>query len=67
MAVSQMLADPSLQLDPEDPSAGARLPLPYGARLQIHCGPKTFVARIGGQPFNYSLESAASHTQLATA
>ena len=36
------------------------LPLPYGARLRIHCGPSTFVARIGGRPLSESLLPAAS-------
>lgn len=47
MSVAQMLADPSLK----DPAlGGARLPLPNGARLRIHCGPSTFEARVGGPP-----------------
>lgn len=47
MSVAHMLVDPALQ-DPE--LGGARLPLPYGARIRILCGPRTFVARVGGPP-----------------
>jgi hypothetical protein len=63
MTVAQMLADPAL----ERPDGGARLPLPYGARLRIQCGPKTFVARVGGAPLPEAHEPAPRHTQLATA
>lgn len=47
MRVEDMLVDPWLD-DPE--FHGARLPLPFGARLRIECGPRTFVARVGGPP-----------------
>ena len=47
MRVEDMLEDPWLD-DPE--FHGARLPLPFGARLRIECGPRTFVARVGGPP-----------------
>lgn len=63
MTVAQMLADPAL----ERPDGGARLPLPYGARLRIQCGPKTFVARVGGAPLPEAPEPAPGHGQLAPA
>ena len=47
MRVADMLEDPWLD-DPE--FHGARLPLPFGARLRIECGTRTFVARVGGPP-----------------
>ncbi|PRQ03327.1 hypothetical protein ENSA5_17170 [Enhygromyxa salina] len=47
MSVEHMLADPALR-DPE--LGGARLPLPYGARIRVVCGPRIFVARVGGPP-----------------
>ena len=46
MSVEQMLADPALAQSDES----ARLPLPYGARVRIECGPRIFVARVGGPP-----------------
>lgn len=57
MSVAQMLADPALE-DPEQ--GGARLPLPYGARIRVQCGSKTFVARIGGPPLIQTTLPAAS-------
>jgi hypothetical protein len=65
MSVAQMLADPSLV----DPSlGGARVPLAFGARLRIHCGPSTFVARVGGPPLMQLLAPApGSAVQLAPA
>lgn len=57
MSVAQMLADPALQ---DAALGGARLPLPNGARLRIHVGPKTFVGRVGGPPLvaNHQLDEA---------
>lgn len=66
MTVAQMLVDPALRL----PDGGARLPLPYGARLRIVCGPKTFVARVGGEALPEApdrMRAASQHSQLATA
>jgi hypothetical protein len=65
MTVAHMLVDPALE-DPE--LGGARLPLPYGARIRILCGPRTFVARIGGPPLMLTtLGAIASATATATA
>ena len=66
MRVAQMLADPALA-DPE--LGGARLPLPYGARLRIQIGPRTFVARVGGPPLMLTSQpsSASAHAQLTQA
>jgi hypothetical protein len=66
MSVAQMLADPALE-DPE--LGGARLPLPYGARVRVECGAKTFVARIGGPPLMHTMRPApaSSLAQLAPA
>lgn len=63
MTVAQMLDDPALALD----DGAARLPLPYGARIRVQCGPKTFVARIGGPPLIQTLEPATGSPQLAPA
>ncbi|NVB41361.1 hypothetical protein G6O69_26220 [Pseudenhygromyxa sp. WMMC2535] len=46
MTVDQMLADPALA----EPSGGARLPLPYGARLHIRSKERCFHVRVGGPP-----------------
>ena len=51
MRVEDMLADPAL-VDPA--FGGARLPLPYGARLRVEVGPRVFVARVGGPPLMLS-------------
>lgn len=66
MTVAHMLVDPALE-DPE--LGGARLPLPYGARIRILCGPRTFVARIGGPPLMHTMLGAPSSSmaQLAQA
>lgn len=64
MTVAQMLADPSLQ-DPE--LGGARLPVPFGARIRIECGGRTYVARVGGPPLMQILHAARSNAQLAHA
>lgn len=66
MTVAQMLADPALR-DPE--LGGARLPLAYGVRLEIHCGPRTFVARVGGGELcpPRALQRAAVEPRLASA
>lgn len=64
MTVAQMLADPSLQ-DPE--LGGARLPVPFGARIRIECGARTFVARVGGPPLMQILHAAPATIQLAPA
>lgn len=56
MTVAQMLADPALV---DATIGGARLPLPFGARLRIHCGAATFVARIGGPPLVHTPAPAA--------
>lgn len=64
MTVAQMLADPSLQ----DPMlGGARLPVPFGARIRVECGGRTFVARVGGAPLMQILHASRSSTQLAHA
>jgi hypothetical protein len=67
MTVEHMLVDPALQ---DHTRGGARLPLPYGARIRIQCGPRTFVARIGGPPLMLTMPTvhgvtASSLPQLA--
>ena len=62
MSVAQMLADPALH-DPAQ--GGARLPLSNGARLRICCGPKTFVARVGGPPLPQTPQPGASQAANA--
>jgi hypothetical protein len=57
MTVAQMLADPSLR-DPE--LGGARLPVPFGARIRVECGDRTFLARVGGPPLMQILHAASS-------
>jgi hypothetical protein len=65
MTVAQMLADPSLQ---DAQLGGARLPVPFGARIRIECGGRTFVARVGGPPLMQILHAAPSTApQLAHA
>jgi hypothetical protein len=64
MTVAQMLADPSLQ-DPQ--LGGARLPVPFGARIRVECGGRTFVARVGGPPLMQILHAAPATSQLAHA
>ncbi len=65
MSVAQMLADPALRLT----DGGARLPLPYGARIRVELGPKTFMARVGGPPLQITAQPAGSRgtPQLAVA
>ena len=57
MGVEQMLEDPALL---DERHGGARLPLPYGARLRVQVGPRTFVARVGGPPLMLSGQASAS-------
>jgi hypothetical protein len=64
MTVAQMLVDPSLQ-DPK--LGGARLPVPFGARIRIECGERTFVARVGGPPLMKILHASPASAQLAHA
>lgn len=64
MSVAQMLVDPALE---DRELGGARLPLPYGARIRVQCGAKTYVARIGGPPLMQTMlpVAASSMPQLA--
>ncbi|PRQ06696.1 hypothetical protein [Enhygromyxa salina] len=64
MTVAHMLVDPALT---NRELGGARLPLPYGARIRIQCGPRTFVARVGGPPLMHTMlgAPATSRPQLA--
>ena len=55
MTVAQMLADPSLR---DTKLGGARVPVPFGARIRVECGNRTFFARVGGQPLMQILHSA---------
>lgn len=64
MTVAQMLADPSLQ-DPK--LGGARLSVPFGARIRVECGDRTFLARVGGPPLMQILHAAPATAHLATA
>ncbi|KIG19406.1 hypothetical protein DB30_02687 [Enhygromyxa salina] len=64
MTVAHMLVDPALE---DRQVGGARLPLPYGARIRIIIGARTFVARIGGPPLMHTMHGApaSSVPQLA--
>ena len=64
MRVEHMLVDPALV---DEEFGGARLPLPYGARLRIEVGPRTFVARIGGPPLMLTSQPEGSAKPLFAA
>jgi hypothetical protein len=60
MTVAHMLVDPALE---DLQLGGARLPLPYGARIRILCGHRTFVARVGGPPLMQTVQTVQTvHT-----